>query len=711
MTFRNYELAVWDLETFEEKSGLEAPSHGLVTEATLHLLSVAVGSNIQGVESKCWIRKSSAPEDGAKLIKNMVLFLKKLHKKREESLPKYIFEARDKIVAVCEKIKFHIIMGDKSRNLEFCRLKSYLRALERLTKLSVYGFNSSRFDCPVIAGDLFSHLKKHDGNVRILKKGAAYFQISSDSLIFKDVLSLSAPCSLEKFLANWESPATKSIWPYSFFSSIEEIRAQKTFPKRSEFFSELKGKTVSLEEYICAKGEFMRRRLLPKSDPEKIHNMAGWLRHYNLCDVNPLAIALEKCFRSYSEHFDVDPLSASSLPALAAEAMFKNFHPNSPLFYSIPEAFKYVNEIFRANVIGGLVCAYQRHATTKIDSSLPQRACFNANGRPIKTVLFLDFTSMYLSCQNKPMPSGPGIVWEPGSNNHWFKKVMADSHSFEAQQWLSWIQHADENLKNSNGSRAMIQCMYFRGEIKVPRLNGEGYWLVDGFASTENGLRFYEYNGCHFHKGCPNCDPDGKDPKNDKKIEELEQMGEVIVIWGCQWKELLPRVQNFKTKIMPHILKNTHSMEEILESIKKDELFGYILCDISTPEHLQEEMKNFPPLIKREVITDDYLTPYMAERFRRRYKGKQLKQKTVIQCYNATNHLLLTSLVKFYLSIGLQVTKIHKVIQYRPFRSLSPFVEHVTAMRLDAEKEGKKTKANTAKTFGNAGYGKVKIIF
>ena len=699
------------METIEEKTGLEVPSHGLVSEANLHLLSIAAGSNMPDIESKCWVRKSSEPKDASKMIKKLIIFLKEIHQKRLEGLPKYIFDARDKIEAICEKIKFHIVLGDKSRNLEFCRLRSYLRALERLTKLSVYGFNSSKFDCPVIAGDLFWHLKKLDGDVSLLKKGAAYFQISSDSLIFKDALSLSAPCSLEKFLKNWESTAKKSIWPYSYFSCIEEIRAQKTFPKLSAFYSELKGKTVDLNEYIFAKGEFMRRRLLPKSHPEKIFNMAGWLEHYNLLDVNPLAMALEKCFRSYSENFDVDPISASSLPALAAEAMFKNFHPNSPLFYSIPEEFNYVNQIFRSNVIGGLVCAYQRHATTKIDPNLPHRACFNSNGEPIKTVLFLDFTSMYLSCQNKPMPTGPGLVWEPGSNNHWFKKVMTDSHSFEAQQWLSWIQHADENLKNKNGSRAMIQCKFFRGEVKIPRSEGKGFWEVDGFASTENGLRFYEYNGCFFHKGCPNCDPDGKDPTNNKKIEDLEKMGTVIVIWGCQWKELLPRVRKMKTKIMPHILENTHTDDEILQSIQNDQLFGYILCDIITPAHLQDEMKNFPPLIKRQVITEDFLTPYMAERFDKRYKGKTLKQETVIQCFNATNHLLLTSLVKFYLSIGLKVTKIHKVIQYRPFCSLSPFVDHVTAMRLQAEKDGKKTKANTAKTFGNAGYGKVSLSY
>ena len=709
LSYRNYHLAVWDLETVEEKSGLEAPRHGINTEATLHLLSIAVGSNIPNMETKCWVRKSSDPKHAAQLIKNLVVYLKKLQEERKKLLPDYILEAEMKIEAVCEKIKFHIVCGDKSRNLEFCRLRSYLRALENLTKLSVYGFNSSRFDCPVIAGDLFVLLKKLDGNVSILKKGASYFQIASDSLIFKDVLSLTAPCRLDKFLTNWESDVKKSIWPYSRYTCIEEIRAEKNFPKRSAFFSDLTRDTVSMEDYISAKGEFMRRRLLPKSHPDKIFNMVGWLKFYNVLDVAPLAQALEKCFRSYNENFDVDALTASSLPALAAEAMFKNFHPNSPLFYSIPDEFKDVNQIFRSNVIGGLVCAYQRHATTNFDPKLPHRACFNANGEPIKTVLFLDFTSMYLSCQDKPMPTTPGIVWTPGVNNRWRKNVMADSHSFEAQQWLSYVQYADEHLKNKNGSRAMIQSLYFRGEVKVPKSDGSGDWLVDGYADTEYGHRFYEYNGCKFHDVCPHCDPHGKDPINDRKIADLEQYGTVIVIWGCVWKEILKQVKNTPTKIMPLILQDTHTIDEILQSIMDEKLFGFILCDIETPEHLQAEMKNFPPLIKREVITDEYLSEYMAERFEKRYPGKKLKQETVIQCFNAKNHLLLTSLVKFYLEIGLKVTKIHRVIQYRPYRSLSPFVKHVTAMRLAAEKAKKKTKANTAKTFGNAGYGKVRF--
>ena len=105
----------------------------------------------------------------------------------------------------------------------------------------------------------------------------------------------------------------------------------KTFPKRSEFFSELKGENITKEEYAKAAREFHRRKLLPKGHPEKINSMLGWLKVYNLLDVSPLATALENCFRSYSEFFDVDPMISSSLPGMAQTAMFKNLDENSLL--------------------------------------------------------------------------------------------------------------------------------------------------------------------------------------------------------------------------------------------------------------------------------------------------------------------------------------------------------------------------------------------
>ena len=708
--FRDFHLATFDCETIEEKTWLDIPENGLVSEADLRLLSIAVGSNIPGFKEKCWVRKSSDPEEARVILKKFVGTLLELRKMRQDHLPPYLTEMENKI------IEREIELRDecKTQQIRTCpeltKIISYRNYITNLKNLSVFGYNSQRFDIPVIAGTLFRILQIATGDeVSVLKKGASYFSVSCGGLIFKDALNYTSPTRLEKFLQNWEAPFSKSIWPYSLFGSVEEIKTCKNFPKRSEFYSELKNEHVTKEEYAKAAREFHRRKLLPKNHPEKIYSMIDWLKIYNLLDVSPLATALENCFRSYSNFFNVDPIISSSLPGMAQMAMFKNLDPDSPLLYSIPEKYKEVNEIFRENVLGGLVNCYSRHATTDQESNYPERARKTKNGDDIKTIIFLDFNSMYLRCQDQPMPTGPGLLWrrKNESGNLWTKNVMTDGHSFKAQQWLSFMQHNDPFLKKSKGL-TRIEGKFFRGE-KVVFKSEKATWTVDGFARTDHGVKFYEFLGCHFHPGCPKCDPDRRDEFFfDTKVEYLRKFGVVEYIYECQWDEWLPQIKNRRTKSLPLILDNNHSEKDILNSICDGRLFGFILCDIKTPENLIEEYKNFPPIIKRLTITDEYLSPYMKGQWKKKNKtGEKLKRETVVQCFKAENHLLMTSLVKFYISIGLEITKIHRVIQYQPYKCLSPFVKHVTTMRLDAERNKKKTKANSAKTFGNSGYGKV----
>ena len=184
--------------------------------------------------------------------------------------------------------------------------------------------------------------------------------------------------------------------------------------------------------------------------------------------------------------------------------------------------------------------------------------------------------------------------------------------------------------------------------------------------------------------------------------------GDVKSIYECEWKEERKQYENMRTKKFPLILKPQSTDEEILASVVSGGLFGYLVVDIMTPEHLIESLSNFPPIIRRLEVTKDYLSEYMADRYAQKNpNGPELKRETVVQCFSAESHLLMTPLIRFYLKIGLKITKIHRVIQYQPHRALSPFVKHVTSMRIDGEKAGNKTKANSAKTFGNAGYGKV----
>lgn len=102
------------------------------------------------------------------------------------------------------------------------------------------------------------------------------------------------------------------------------MKEMKKFPPRSAFKSTLKGDALpSLEDYIAAKREYYRRKLLPKNHPEKIKSMYGWLKYYNIVDVMPLAVAIENSFRSYHAYFQVNAMTSLSLPGLAEQDRLK----------------------------------------------------------------------------------------------------------------------------------------------------------------------------------------------------------------------------------------------------------------------------------------------------------------------------------------------------------------------------------------------------
>ena len=167
--------------------------------------------------------------------------------------------------------------------------------------------------------------------------------------------------------------------------------------------------------------------------------MYGFLKYYNLQDVTPLAKAIENCFSCYERHFGINAITALSLPGLSQIAMFKNYVKTDPLVFSFRQKNKDLNEIFRSQVYGGLVNVFRRHVTTS-DDDVPHNAKFAPNGNRFTNIIALDFTSMYLSCQGREMPTSPGILWEPRPNGTYKKSIMCDQHSFKSQQWLCFMQ-------------------------------------------------------------------------------------------------------------------------------------------------------------------------------------------------------------------------------------------------------------------------------
>ena len=66
----------------------------------------------------------------------------------------------------------------------------------------------------------------------------------------------------------------------------------------------------------------------------------------------------------------------------------------------------------------------------------------------------------------------------------------------------------------------------------------------------------------------------------------------------------------------------------LLEAIKDEEVFGFIKCDINSPdEMIKRHLRTgflFPPVISKQVIDDDMLSPYMKEVIAKRKKKQKV---------------------------------------------------------------------------------------
>ena len=147
----------------------------------------------------------------------------------------------------------------------------------------------------------------------------------------------------------------------------------------------------------------------------------------------------------------------------------------------------------------------------------------------------------------------------------------------------------------------------------------------------------------------------------------------------------------------------TDSEESLIKAIKENDVFGFIECDVETPENIRKNFGSFlfPPVIQRMELDESNMSAYMKERTIE--EEKNFNFSTVVQTYSGKKIFLLTSLAKFYLEKGMVISNITKFIQYQPGKALLPFQQKVYNMRVEATKAKDESKATVSKLFGNSG--------
>ena len=701
-------FAAYDIETTEEIQDDDTRE-----KATLKLLSISYISRFD-TEPQCFVRENDSQEACGRVVEQFLAAVDEGAKKFEAETPTIFAES----LAAIKEI-------EKTRRAEQqrCRKEKIPYKLElfptewkmwlsAVTTFKCYSFNGSRFDLKVLGANLFSQKLASVANSRrkyleVLRRGSSYFSFSYkvDGITteFADICNFLSPCKLSDFLKMTNVDEQKSVFPYQHFSSITQLEEATTFPDYAAFWSDLKNEySCSLEEYEAAKAEFNHRIALPHDDPKKMFNMKSWLIYYNNLDTKPLLKAITAWFDGFMEIFGVDGQKYSSLPSMAHRSMFKNFNPTSPYLHSLPKWETDLRNDFRQSIVAGLCSNPHRMIDLRNETDAPNAAIYAPNGDKYSSTIAYDFNSLYPWALKENMPCSPGIHWKQNDDGSFTKNQMLHDSSFQELQYIMYLQFHDDRFQNPLGGVYQIEHAYFRGQITIDGMQ------VDGYAECAEKKYIIEYNGCYHHRPCPNlgCKHHHGFKTDDlgtyawyQKAEKLrnwcrENNGELILKWGCQmdYKSFM----DLNTPYLPRILRKFEKKRDIIPMIKRQEIFGFIKCDLDTPPDVIEKFKhlNFPPITRRHIISHEMVSPYMQERLKECKRSADLPM--VVNAWTGKQLMIYTPLLNLYMSLGIKISNVTKIIQYVPSKCFEQFIDKCVQGRIDASNISQ-TRANTFK--------------
>ena len=103
-------------------------------------------------------------------------------------------------------------------------------------------------------------------------------------------------------------------------------------------------------------------------------------------------------------------------------------------------------------------------------------------------------------------------------------------------------------------------------------------------------------------------------------------------------------------------------------SINENSLIGYFLeVDLEYPDELQELRYDYPIALEKLVVSSDMLSKY-CKRVANKFETKVGDVKKLIPILgNKTNYAVQCRNLQLYLSLGMKLTKIHRVLQFNQF--------------------------------------------
>ena len=230
--------------------------------------------------------------------------------------------------------------------------------------------------------------------------------------------------------------------------------------------------------------------------------------------------------------------------------------------------------------------------------------------------------------------------------------------------------------------------------LKMTKVELEKISDSEKYLFTESGMRggicqvLKRYSKAN-NEFCPDYDP--KKPKVYIKYLDMNNlyvgaMSEYLPYGGFKWVKVNNRVVN-------RVLNKSDNI-----------LHGYFLeVDLDYPKELHDKHNDLPLAPEKIKVTEEMLAPLQLE-IKNNFdiKTGDIKKLTP-DLYSKKNYVVHYRNLKYYLSQGLILKKVYRILEFKQSPSMKPYIDFNTPKRMEAIYEADK---NLFKLLNNAVYGK-----
>ena len=145
------------------------------------------------------------------------------------------------------------------------------------------------------------------------------------------------------------------------------------------------------------------------------------------------------------------------------------------------------------------------------------------------------------------------------------------------------------------------------------------------------------------------------------------------------------------------------TLNETLNTPNDASVCLFFEVDLNYPVHLHDDHRDFPLAPTKEIVQDDRLGEYRLELKEQDRLPSSNVKKLLQTLFDKKNYILHYKLLKLYVSLGLIVAKVHRVLQFKQAIWLAPYITLNSNKRQAASN---KFEENFYKLMNNAVYGK-----